>query len=149
MTGSFVIHNQYVKDFSFENPKAPSSFNIEKAPEFNLSLDVNVNAYDKSLFEVILAVEVKAVHENDTLFIISLAYAGMFTVEIEDRETLQRVLMVNCPQLLFPYVRQIVSQTTQNGGYLPLNMHPIDFVSLYEKKLAEGSEQAPANDAKN
>lgn len=136
MQGSFTIHAQYIKDLSFENPKAPGSFQLKEAPGFNVGLDVEINRLDEEFFEVALSVEVKAEYNGESLFIISLDYGGIFKVEVEDKEELQKVLAVQCTQYLFPYVRQIISDTTQGGGYMPLYLHPVDFMGLYLQKTA-------------
>ncbi len=134
MQGGFIIHFQYAKDFSFENPKAPESFKMQEAPEFNVALDVTVNQFEEKVFEVVLSVEIKGVSQGESLFMISLDYCGVFTVESTDKDELQKTLMVQCPQYLFPYVRHIIADVTQMGGYLPLNLHPVDFMGLYIQK---------------
>jgi preprotein translocase subunit SecB len=144
MQNSFIIHAQYVKDFSFENPKAPESFKMEEAPEFNVSLDIKVNQFEEKTFEVILCVEIKAESKKESVFVTSLEYAGIFTIENIEKEELEKTLMVQCPHYLFPYLRQIVSDIVQKGGYMPLNLHPVDFMGLYIQKTQSANQQDSA-----
>jgi preprotein translocase subunit SecB len=130
IAGSLVINAQYIKDLSFENPKAPYSFLQNEKPAIDVSIDIGaLNLHDET-YEVVLGIQVKSVINNETLFLIDLKYAGIFSLEKEEEDK-ERVVFVQCPTILFPYARRIISDLTSDGGYLPLYISPIDFYTLY------------------
>jgi preprotein translocase subunit SecB len=135
---------QYVKDFSFENPNAPASL----APQDqgpNISIQVNVNAKQLTAgeFEVNLLLEGSAQGSTNTLFKFELDYAGVFRLQNIPEADLHPVVMIECPRLIFPFARQIISDAVRNGGFPPLYLDPIDFAALYRQKLSE-LQAAPA-----
>lgn len=138
-TPHISVQKQYIKDFSFENPNAPASLvTIDQAPEIELSLDLNVqNMPQTDHFEVEISINAKATLENKTLFLVDLKYSGIFHLINIPAEQTEALLAVHCPAILFPYARQIVSNITQDGGFQPLMIDPIDFGVLYNKKLSE------------
>ncbi len=128
------IGEQYVKDFSFENPRYTSPSTIISQPKFEISLDVVANMLDESgKFEVVIGVAVKAFTEDRTLFVSELKYAGLATFKLSNMPDMERDLMifVRCPSILFPYARRIISDATRDGGYPPLLLSPVDFLALY------------------
>ena len=129
---------QYLKDFSFENPNAPRSLGPqEKSP--NITLQVNVNAQQMSDTDlaVSLLVDAKAGEGENLLFKLDLEYGGVFRLMNIPKDQVHPIVMIECPRLLFPFVRQIVANATRDGGFPPLYIDPIDFVALYQQKLAE------------
>jgi preprotein translocase subunit SecB len=134
------VNAQYIKDFSFENPGAPGTLVKGKSgPEIDLSLDLNVQRMpEENFFEVEISISAKAKNEGQTLFIVDLKYAGIFNLINIPEEQMQMLLAVHCPSIIFPYARKIISDATQDGGYQPLMIDPIDFGVLYSKKMAEG-----------
>lgn len=132
---TLVIHGQYIKDLSFENPAAPASFNIQKEPEFSVSVDVEVKTASDSVYEVTLRTRVKSTADSEALFLVELEYAGMFGISAENDAILEQMLLVECPTILFPFVRRIVSDVVRDGGYHPLSLHPINFMDLYLQKI--------------
>ena len=126
---------QYIKDFSFETPNAPEIFmsNIDK-PDIELSIDLDAKKISSNnLYEITL--KIKANAENDkTIFICEIAYAGIFLLENIQDEILEQLLLVYCPNLLFPFVRRIIANTTADSGLPPLMIDPIDFQALYTKR---------------
>ncbi|MFQ3307227.1 MAG: preprotein translocase subunit SecB [Candidatus Midichloriaceae bacterium] len=130
INGSFTVNAQYIKDFSFENPKAYINLASTEKPEIDVSIDLGAHSIQEDIFEVVLGISVKSSIKEDTQFIIDLKYAGRFTLE-KNTEDKERILLVECPNMLFPYARNIISDTTRNGGYLPLYISPIDFYTLY------------------
>ena len=134
---------QYIKDFSFENPNAPASLRPrETAPEININVNVNAGAMGDGNYEVTLVLEAKAAAENDVVFNVELTYAGIFRIQGLPQEAMQPALLIECPRILFPFARQIISDATRNGGFPPLMIDPIDFARLYQSRLA--SEQGAA-----
>jgi preprotein translocase subunit SecB len=133
------INTQYIKDLSFENPNAPSSLvSLSDNPQIDIILDLNIsNLPEENFYEVELMIEAKALNENHKLFIIDLKYAGIFHLMNLEKNQHQIILAVHCPAMIFPFARQIIASTTQNGGFQPLMIDPIDFGALYHKKMQE------------
>ena len=139
-----AINAQYVKDLSFENPGAPNIFSkIKSQPKIDLSLDVNVTPMDGDNVEVGLSITAKALLEDETMFVVELEYAGLFTVaNIENEQQKEQILLIYCPSLLFPFARSVISDATRDGGFQPLMINPVDFGALYMKQKGENPQQA-------
>lgn len=134
---------QYTKDLSFENPNAPNSLRPrETSPEININVNVNTNTLADNNFEVELVIEAKATSEQEVVFNAELTYAGIFRIQGVPQEAMQAALLIECPRILFPFARQIVSESTRNGGFPPLMIDPIDFARLYQSRMAA---QKPKN----
>jgi len=130
---------QYAKDFSFENPNAPRSFQTppDSAPEISIQVNVDFSQLAESDFEIDLKLEGSAKLGENVLFAFDLTYAGVFRLQNIPQDQVHPVLMIECPRLLFPFARQIVADAVRNGGFPPLYIDPIDFVALYRQKAAE------------
>ena len=129
---------QYVKDLSFENPNAPASLAPQaQQPNINIQINVGANNLSESEYEVTLSVEGKAENAGSVLFSFELAYAGVFRIVNVPQENLHPLVMIECPRLLFPFAREIIATAVRDGGFPPLMIDPVDFVSLYRQKLAE------------
>ena len=134
-----AVNAQYIKDLSFENPSAPNSLvSLTKNPQIDLSLDLNISHLpEEDFFEVEISIEAKAFNENQTLFVVDLKYAGIFhLININDEEK-KLLLAIHCPAMIFPFARKIIADVTQDGGFQPLMIDPIDFGALYHKKILE------------
>lgn len=142
-----VINAQYIKDVSFENPRAPKSLMPSKEPP-QVSVDVNVNArkLGEPTYEVALTVRAEAKMGEEVAFIAELVYGGVFTLKDLPEETLRPVLLIECPRLLFPFARRVIADITRDGGFPPLLINPIDFAELYRREFAL-RDQAPAGEA--
>jgi len=127
---------QYTKDLSFENPNAPRSLAPQQQGP-NISIQVNVNAaqIDQNDYEVSLQIEGTAGEGAGLLFQFELNYAGIFRLLNIPEGDLHPVVMIECPRLLFPFARQIIADAVRNGGFPPLMLEPIDFVSLYRQRI--------------
>jgi preprotein translocase subunit SecB len=134
---------QYTKDLSFENPNAPRSLAPQQQGP-NISIQVNVNAaqIDQNDYEVSLQIEGTAGEGPGLLFQFELNYAGIFRLLNIPEGDLHPVVMIECPRLLFPFARQIIADAVRNGGFPPLMLEPIDFVSLYRQRVEN---QAPSS----
>ena len=145
---SLTVIAQYLKDLSFENPRAPQSFRSSVTPQIEVNVDVNARTLGDDQYEVELAVAARASHENEAIFVVEATYAGAFEIKGLPREQLEMVMLVECPRLLFPFLRQVVADATRNGNYPPLMMEPIDFFAIYqanaEKVRQKRAEAAPA-----
>lgn len=149
---SLVVLAQYVKDLSFENPRAPAVFQSNSAPKIDVNVDVQGRGLNTDQYEVELSVAARANREDgDAMFVVETTYAGVFEIKNVPREQLEMVMMVECPRLLFPFMRQIVADATRNGNFPPLMLEPIDFMGIYvanaQRRQAEqgGEQAAPVN----
>ncbi len=135
---------QYIKDFSFENPNAPhSAAAIQAAPQINIQINVTASPTSDTDIEVVLKLEGKAESGATLMFRFELAFAGVFRIRNALQESLNAIVLIECPRLLFPFAREIVSTAVLNGGFPPLMLDPVDFVSLYRQKMAQVQAQAP------
>ena len=138
------ILTQYVKDFSFENPNAPRSLAPSaQQPAININIGVEAAPLAATDVEVTLRLEGKAESQGMLLFGFELLYSGMFRIQNVPPDSLQPVVMIECPRLLFPFAREIVATATRNGGFPPLLLEPIDFVALYRQRMA-AAQPSPA-----
>ena len=154
-----LVNIQYVKDLSFEVPGAPMVYTtLRGAPRVDINLDVQVRRIQdgQNVFEVTLAIRVEA-HEaggngssslsavgggpgGARVFMAELAYSGIFTINNTVPETaIEPMLLVECPRLLFPFARNILSDVTRDGGFPPVLLQPIDFVSLWQNRRAQAT----------
>ncbi len=129
------IVNQYIRDLSFENVAAQKNLGGEIKPEINIQVNLDANKKAENHFEVALKLTAKAVSGEDTVFLLELDYAGLFIIENLPEEQLHPYLMIECPRMMFPFVRQIARQITADGGFPPLNIDNIDFMALYRAEL--------------
>ncbi|MBS9477474.1 protein-export chaperone SecB [Ancylobacter radicis] len=132
------VLTQYTKDLSFENPGAPESLAVGGQPQIGIQIKVDAKPVrEGSEFEVELKIEAKAELKGKTLFALELAYAGIFRAQNVAQETIHPFIMIECPRMLFPFARQIVADTVRNGGFPPLMIDPVDFVTLYRQRMAK------------
>lgn len=143
--GPLTIHGQYIKDLSFENPRAPQSLIEQKQPQLTLNVAVNTRQFDPKTFEVSLTVEANAsTPEKEPLFVLELIYAGTVTIGNVQADALGPLLFIETPRLLFPFARAIIANATREAGFPPLNIAPVDFVALYRQQLeAQLANQPP------
>jgi preprotein translocase subunit SecB len=130
------ILTQYVKDMSFENPRAPFGLQANQGrPEIQIQVDVNARQIGDGQFEVSLELSCEAKTPGASVFLLELTYGGVFALANIPADSLQPLLLIECPRLLFPFARRIVSDATRDGGFPPLMIDPIDFVALYRRRL--------------
>ena len=135
---------QYVKDLSFENPNAPRSLQQQQAqPQINIQINVNAKPLAESDYEVELKIEGRAEVPGLVLFSFDLLYAGVFRIVNVPQENLPAIVMIECPRLLFPFARELIATAVRNGGFPPLMIDPVDFVSLYRQKMESQQPAAP------
>ena len=129
---------QYVRDLSFENILAQKGVDGELNPEIqvNVNIDAKKRTTDKQ-FDVIikLRVDSKSKNTNNILFVLELDYGGVFQIENVPDDQLHPYLLIECPRILFPFLRRIVSDVTRDGGFPPLNLENIDFLKLYRQEI--------------
>jgi preprotein translocase subunit SecB len=128
---------QYVKDFSFENPNAPRSLSPNpQQPAIQINVGVDASPLSDADIEVTLRLEGKAEAQGLLLFGFELLYAGVFRVLNLPPESVQPMVLIECPRLLFPFAREIIATATRNGGFPPLMLEPVDFAALYRERMA-------------
>jgi preprotein translocase subunit SecB len=151
-----VVNVQYIKDLSFEVPNAPEIYaTLRSQPAVQINLDVQARALQEgqNVFEVVLAVKAEAREtagngaqngasppaEGRPVFIAELQYAGVFTLNGVPQDAVEPLLLIECPRLLFPFARSILSDVTREGGFPPVLLQPIDFVGLWQSRRAAGN----------
>lgn len=129
---------QYIKDFSFENPNAPKSLITgQQAPEIGIQINVTAAPLSDNDIEVVLKLEGKAELSGSLMFRFELSFAGVFRIRNVPQESLNAIVLIECPRLLFPFAREIIATAVRNGGFPPLLLDPVDFVALYRQKMAQ------------
>ena len=136
----FTVEKIYVKDVSFEAPNAPAVFNEQGQPQLNMNLNQKVGRLEGDLFEVILGVTLTCTLNDKTVYLAEVEQAGIFGLTGFDERTLDMMLGTYCPNVLFPYVRQSISDLITNGGFPPFYMQPINFEALYAEGLRRRAE---------
>ena len=138
------VVGQYIKDLSFENPGVANA--ISDRPQIELAVDLNAaRMAEKDMFEVELKIRVDAKSDGRPLFLLEVAYAGAFRLtNVPDQGTQQMILLIQAPHMLFPFVRRIVSDVVRDGGMPPLMIEPIDFMALYQARVAQAQGQFAA-----
>ncbi len=138
---------QYIRDMSFENIVAQKGVGGEVQPD--IEVQVNLDANKRSVehqYEVLTKFNIvsKNKESGDPLFILELEYGGVFHVENVPEDQLHPFLLIECPRMLFPYVRRIVGDITRDGGFPPLNLENIDFLGLYRQELTRRAQEEAA-----
>lgn len=133
------MQKMYIKDFSFENPNSPEIFrnNPKSEPSVELNLQLNNKKIGEDHWEVVLEVNAKVVTKEDeprVLFILEIEHAAVFLLRNIPEQHLPMVLGVECPTLLFPFTRQIISQISVDGGFMPFLMEPVNFMALFQNE---------------
>ncbi len=133
-----VINAQYIKDLSFEAPASPGIFSEmhKEGPDVNVNVEVKAEPFGEGIYEVLLNITATCKVGDKTSFIMELIYGGLFTVKVPP-EHLQPVLLIECPRLLFPFARNILADVTRDGGFPPLMLGPVDFVSMFQNRIQQ------------
>ena len=137
----------YVKDFSFESPKAPGIFNVQEwGPNMNLNLRSSHTAINESLHEIVLTVTVDAKDKDDesSIFLVELQQAGLFEISGYSEEEMAPLIGSYCPNVLYPFARESIGSTVQKGGFPEFILQPINFDALYAQSLQQKSQEAAA-----
>ena len=144
-----IVHAQYIKDFSFENPNAPKVL-IENLgqPDVEINVSVAAKIISDNQYEVLLNLGAKAVAGETPMFLVDLTYAGLVSPQSVDGDDINPLIMIEAPRLLFPFARALISDATRDGGFKPLNIQPVDFVAVYQHNLerqAAAASKQPTN----
>jgi preprotein translocase subunit SecB len=136
----FTINAQYVKDLSFENPNIPGLMQLETEPSVEMNIDVKGTKLNDNLYEVVLTMTCKGNSGDIALFVAELSYASLVSLNSVPDEQIQRLLVVDCPTLMFPFARTIIAEVTRDGGYPPILMQIVDFNAIYENGVNDLTE---------
>lgn len=140
----FSIEKVYVKDLSLEIPNAPQSFLEREAPTVDVQLHHNSTGVEDGVYQTVLTVTVTAKVNDKTLFLVEAAQAGIFVIRNVPAQELEAVLAIACPNILFPYAREVVSDTVTRAGFPPVVLSPVNFEAIYQ---AQRDPQPPAEPA--
>lgn len=140
----FSIEKIYLKDVSFESPSAPGVFTEEWAPEINMDLNSQGQALENNVFEVELSITVTAKNKDKTAFLVEIKQCGIFSISGMDEANLNGMLGSFCPNILFPYAREAISDLVTKGGFPQLLLSPVNFDAIYAQHL-QNSEGATVN----
>ncbi len=138
----FNIDKIYVKDVSLEVPHAPKIFLEQESPQVDIRLHTQASTIEEGQFEVVVMATVTARIAEKVMFLIEVKQAGMFQIRNVPTEDLEPILAVACPNILFPYLRQIVSDMSVRGGFAPALLNPINFEALYQQQKQQQMAQA-------
>ena len=140
----FSIERIYVKDLSLENPNSPKSFLIQEQPAIEVSLQTKGEPVGDGIYESVLTITVTAKSGDQNLFLIEVAQAGVFQIRNLTEADIQPILGIHCPNILFPFARETVSNAIMRAGYPPINLAPINFEALYAQQLEQMQASQPA-----
>lgn len=142
------VINQFIRDLSFENILAQKGVDGEVTPDVNVQ--VNLDAKKRQVenqYEVAIKLNITSTNkgdENTKLFLLEVDYVGLFNIEGVAEDQLHPFLLIECPRLLFPFLRRVVSDITRDGGFPPLNLETIDFLALYRQELQRRQTESQA-----
>ena len=138
---------QFIRDLSFENPRAPDSLRPGAQPSIDMQVEMNARGRQDGLFEVDLKLGASATREDQVNFAVELLYGGLFELNGVAEGDLEAALLVECPRYLFPFARRIVADLTSEGGFPPFLIEPIDFGAVYlaQRAQAEAEGGGPPN----
>jgi preprotein translocase subunit SecB len=142
----FSIEKIYVKDLSLEAPNAPQIFLEREPPQVEVGLQSEANGLGDGVFEVVLTVTVTAKQGEKTQFLVEAAQAGIFQIRNVPDEELEPVMAIACPNILFPYVRETVSDIINRAGFQPILLAPVNFETIYRQRVEQAQAQAQSGE---
>lgn len=145
--GKFHIHRIYVKDISYEAPNSPQMFNENWEPKNSLDLNTNAHKIAEDIYEVVLSLTVTVTNADKTAFLVEIHQAGIFEISGFADDDLRAMLGSFCPNIIFPYARESVSDIVIRGGYPQLLLSPINFDALYQQHLQQQQANPPTETA--
>jgi preprotein translocase subunit SecB len=141
------VLGQFIRDMSFENVAAQKGFEGNAQPDIQVQVNLDARKRERDgNFEVILKLNIESKNKDtdEALFIFEVEYAGVFQIENVPEDQMHPFLLIECPRMIFPYVRRIVGDITRDGGYPPLNLENIDFLALYRQEIQRRAEAEKA-----
>ena len=142
----FSIEKVYVKDLSLEIPNAPQAFLEREAPSVDIQLHHNTTSVEDGIYQTVLTVTVTAKVAERTLFLVEVGQAGIFSIRNVPANEVDAILGIACPNILFPYVREVVSDVVTRAGFPPVVLNPVNFEAIYQQSR-DGQPQAAATAA--
>jgi preprotein translocase subunit SecB len=140
-TPSFTIEKLYIKDLSLEVPNAPAIYLEHETPEISLQLQTGAKKVGDDIFEVVLTATVTAKIGEKNVFLVEAGQAGLFRIRQVPEENLEPLLAIACPSILFPYVREAVSDAVTRAGFAPVVLQPVNFEALYVARLQQQEQE--------
>lgn len=141
------IRNQYIKDVSFENIAAQKGIVPASPPQVRVGVNLDAKKVgDTGVYEVILTLKINAEADEKPVFLMELDYAGLFEISNVPDAQMHPFLLIQCPTMIFPFARRIVSDMTRDGGFPPVNVDPIDFMALYRNELLRRQQAQKASE---
>jgi preprotein translocase subunit SecB len=140
---ALFLRAQYIKDLSFENPRAPASiFSLRETPQMDVSINLGAQRLDEKVFELAIQISARAVAEKTTVFLCDVVYAGVIEVQNIPDASLEPAIFIQGAQLLYPFARRVVADLTRDGGFPPLQLEPMDFAAMYQQQPVKPQAQA-------
>ncbi|MBP5987775.1 MAG: protein-export chaperone SecB [Azonexus sp.] len=133
----FGIEKLYVKDLSLEVPNAPEIFLEREAPQINIQLNTSGRGVGEGVYEVVLTITVTAKVGEKTVFLVEVGQAGIFRIQNVPEDQMEPLIAVACPNILFPYAREAVSDAVTRAGFQPIVLQPVNFEGMYMQRLQE------------
>jgi preprotein translocase subunit SecB len=130
----FTIEKLYVKDLSLEVPGAPQVYRENVAPQVEVSMNSSGKEFGEGYYEVLINITVTAKAKEKTVFLVEVAYGGVFQIRNVPESEIEMVLGVTCPNIIFPYLREVVSETVSRAGFPPVMLHPMNFEAIYQAR---------------
>jgi len=143
----FSIEKVYVKDLSLESPGSPQSFKLQEQPNVEVGLRTRGEQIEPDVYECVLTVTLTAKAGDKTLFLVEAAQAGIFRIRGIPPEHMQPVIAINCPTVLFPYLRETLADAVGRAGFPAVHLAPINFETLYQQQMAQMQQPAPSTAA--
>jgi preprotein translocase subunit SecB len=139
-----TIHAQYIKDLSFENPNSPTSLRAGlEPPKIDISINMDARPIEdpniKSLYEVVMRLSARADRKDQAVFVAEVIYGAAVSLSDVPEEHHHALLLIEVPKIMFPYARKILGDLTQDGGYPPLLLSPVDFHAMYVNRFAKAA----------
>ena len=132
------VLTQFIRDLSFENPRAPDSLHSSQAqPQIDLGVELSARGRIDGLFEVDMRLTATATRDSEAVFQIELVYGGLFSVNGVPEDSIEQVLLIECPRLLFPFARRLIADLSTDGGFPPFLLEPLDFAAIYAQRRGQ------------
>jgi len=147
--GQFGVQKIYMKDMSFETPHSPQIFQEQWSPAVNMDVSNSASALNEKTFEVVLSVTITVKSGEQPVYLAEVQQAGIFHIEGFPREAINRILATICPNILFPFAREVVADLVMRGGFPQLLLAPMNFEALYAQHLKQEAAKAVQGGAKH
>ncbi len=139
---------QFVRDLSFENPRAPESLRSNSnQPQIDMNVEMSARSREDGLFEVDVKLSARAARGDEPVFHVEVVYGGLFAIEGVPEQDMEPVLLIECPRFLFPFARRLIADVTGEGGFPPFLIDPIDFGAVYAARKQQAGLDATVGNA--